>query len=89
MFFVVVLDHEDLLACHGYAGRAGRVNTNVLPLPSSLSTQIRPPCSSTRRFDSASPRPVPSRLLLARVGLLELLEDPVLVLRGDARSGVA
>ena len=40
---------------------AGSVNTNVLPLPSSLSTQIRPPCSSTSRFDSARPRPVPSR----------------------------
>ena len=68
---------------------AGSVNTKVLPFPRSLSTQIRPPCSSTRRFDSANPRPVPSRLLLARVSLLELLEDPVLVLRGDARPGIA
>ena len=40
---------------------AGSVNTNVLPWPSSLSTQIRPPCSSTSRFESARPRPVPSR----------------------------
>ena len=58
---LVVLDDEDLLAGHGYADLAGSVNTNVLPWPSSLSTQIRPPCSSTSRFESASPRPVPSR----------------------------
>src|SRR5439155_3716184 len=56
----VVLDHEDLVASHRYAGGPGRVNTNVLPFPGSLSTQIRPPCSSTRRFESASPSPVPS-----------------------------
>ena len=58
---LVVLDDEDLLAGHGYAGLAGSVNTNVLPLPSSLSTQIRPPWSSTSRFESARPSPVPSR----------------------------
>jgi hypothetical protein len=28
---------------------------------SALSAQIRPPCSSTRRLESTSPRPVPSR----------------------------
>ena len=60
----------------------------MLPLPSSLSTQIRPPCSSTSRFESASPSPVPSRCLAAGVGLLELLEDPVLILGRDARAGV-
>lgn len=38
----------------------GIVNVNVLPFPSSLSTQIVPPCSSTNRFVNARPSPVPS-----------------------------
>src|SRR5438034_1883019 len=57
---VVVLDDEDLRARHD-ATPAGSENVNVLPWPGSLSTQMRPPWSSTRRFDNASPRPVPSR----------------------------
>ena len=67
---------------------AGSVNSNVLPLPTSLSHQIRPPCISTKRFDSASPRPVPSRCLGAGLRLLELLEDPVEILGRDARAAV-
>ena len=39
--------------------RIGRVKWKTLPLPTSLSTQMRPPCSVTRRFEIASPRPVP------------------------------
>jgi hypothetical protein len=42
------------------ASSIGSVKTNRLPRPLSFSTQIRPPCSSTRRFESASPSPVPS-----------------------------
>src|SRR5439155_25393833 len=57
---LVVLDHEDARTRHE-AGLAGSVNTNVLPFPSSLSTQMRPPCSSTSCFERARPRPVPSR----------------------------
>src|SRR5438046_1833831 len=40
---LVVLDDEDPSERHGYAGLAGSVNTNVLLLPISLSTQILPP----------------------------------------------
>src|SRR5215475_9121829 len=40
----------------------GNVNANVDPLPTSLRTQMRPPCISTNRFVSASPSPVPSGL---------------------------
>src|SRR5436309_8591402 len=58
---LVVLDHEDLRTVHVRAVPDGSVNANVLPLPGSLSTQMRPPCNSTSRLDSASPRPVPSR----------------------------
>ena len=57
---LVVLDDEDELVGQRSAHPPGSVNTKVLPLPSSLSTQIRPPCSSTSRFESARPRPVPS-----------------------------
>src|SRR3989441_955524 len=41
-------------------GVSGSENEKVLPRPTTLSTQMRPPCSSTRRFASASPSPVPS-----------------------------
>jgi len=40
----------------------GTVKLNVEPLPSSLSTQILPPCISTNFRASVSPRPVPSGL---------------------------
>src|SRR4029079_1261765 len=60
----VVLDHEDLVLDHHWTEGAGSVNEKVLPCPSSLSTQMRPPWSSTRRFDRANPRPVPSRCSL-------------------------
>ena len=43
-------------------GPIGSVNVNVLPLPTSLSTQIRPPCISTNLRVSVKPSPVPSRL---------------------------
>ena len=36
----------------------------ALPLPSSLSTQIRPSCSSTRFLVIESPNPVPPNFLL-------------------------
>src|SRR5215468_2186338 len=38
--------------------RIGSVNVNVDPLPTSLSTQIRPPWSSMNFRESASPSPV-------------------------------
>ncbi len=50
-------------SCRGGCWRAiasGSVKVNTLPWPGSLSTQIRPPCSSTNFFDSVRPRPVPS-----------------------------
>src|SRR3989454_4212812 len=58
---LVVLDDEDLRACHVEVASDGSVKTKALPSPGSLSTQILPPCNSTSRFESASPRPVPSR----------------------------
>src|SRR5213079_2752592 len=65
----LILHHHDRRH-HGRSGRLSarrRVNQNVLPLPSSESTPMVPPCSSTRRLESARPRPVPSyrRLSLA------------------------
>src|SRR5262245_40008625 len=37
----------------------GRVKKKVVPLPTTLSTQIRPPCNSTSARVIASPSPVP------------------------------
>ena len=37
----------------------GMVKQKMLPLPTSLSTQIRPPCASTRPLQSVSPSPIP------------------------------
>src|ERR1044071_441871 len=56
---LVVLDNQDQLAGHQ---RLGSVNVKVDPRPGALSTQIRPPCSSTNFFARVRPRPVPSCL---------------------------
>src|SRR5204862_5403839 len=39
--------------------RIGSVKWKLLPRPISLSTQMRPPCRVTRRFEIARPSPVP------------------------------
>jgi len=41
---------------------SGKVKMKVEPLPTSLSTQILPPCSSTNFLAKVSPSPVPSLL---------------------------
>ena len=41
------------------AGATGRVNENRVPFCGSLSTKMRPPCSSTSVLVMARPRPVP------------------------------
>ena len=42
-----------------YAASIGNVKENMLPLPGSLSTQMRPPCASTMPRAMARPSPVP------------------------------
>ena len=55
---------------------SGTVKANTLPLPSSLSTQMRPPISSTRRFEIVSPNPEPPNLrVVDEFGLSEALKD--------------
>jgi len=39
----------------------GRAKVNELPIPSTLSTQMRPPCSSTIPLAMDRPRPMPSK----------------------------
>src|SRR6266571_4870786 len=58
---LVVLDVEDRPISHARppSVRRGTVKKNREPLPSSLSTPMRPPCSSTSRFVMLSPSPVP------------------------------
>jgi hypothetical protein len=47
--------------CHDHPSHVtGKVKVNAEPLPTSLSTQILPPCSSMNLRQSAKPRPVPS-----------------------------
>ena len=78
-------------ACAGAAaGGSGSRTRRCCRRRRSLSTHIRPPCSSTIRFDSVSPRPVPSRCPRRRcAAALERLEDPLLVSLGNADAGVA
>src|SRR4029453_15637202 len=54
---LIVFHDEDQLAAHR---RFGIENVNVDPGPTSLFTQIAPPCNSTNLLASARPRPVPS-----------------------------
>src|SRR5262249_51870362 len=67
---LVVLDVQDGLLAHATlpaSMRSGIVKRNVDPLPSSLSTQIRPPCISTNFLAMLRPSPVPpnSRAIVA------------------------
>ncbi len=87
---LVVLDVQDgLHAAASFATRTGIEKKNVEPLPGTLSTQIRPPCSSTSFLVIDRPSPVPpkSRLTVG-VRLPELLEDAVDLVGGDADPGV-
>ena len=55
--FIVIL-HDQL----GGDDLSGKVKLKVEPLPTSLSTQIFPPCSSTNFLAKVNPSPVPSTL---------------------------
>ena len=61
--------------------RSGWRSRRCFPSPTSLSTQMRPPCSSTMRLESVRPRPVPSALVDAAAALLERLEDAPAIVR--------
>ena len=65
------------------------MNVNLLPFPTSLSTQIFPPCNSTILFAMASPRPVPPFFCAGgALGLAELFKNFFLIRLGDARPGI-
>ena len=89
---LVVLDVEHGLLTHATlpsGSRTGTAKKNVDPSPGVLSTQMRPPCSSTNFLVMLSPRPVPpySRLMVG-VHLPELREDVFRLVLGDADPGV-
>ena len=58
MVFIVILHDQNQLG----DDLSGKVKLKVEPLPTSLSTQILPPCSSTNFLAKVSPSPVPSFL---------------------------
>src|SRR5262245_29113870 len=66
---LVVLDVENGLGAHARLAcstRNGIAKEKVEPRPSSLSTQMRPPCISTNFFVMLSPNPVPPNSLAIR-----------------------
>src|SRR5262245_62103279 len=58
-FIIVILHDQNQL---GGDDLSGKVKLKVDPLPTSLSTQILPPCSSTNFLAKVNPSPVPSIL---------------------------
>src|SRR5262249_30343426 len=66
----LIFDHQDALA-HGSptcrSTLTGIVNANVEPLPTSDSTQMRPPCIPMMRLAIDKPRPVPPFRLVAEL----------------------
>ena len=68
---------------------AGSVNTNVLPLPELALDPDPAVVQLHEALRQRQPEPRPFALPPAGRGLLELLEDPDLVLRGDPRPVVA
>ncbi|MEZ4636028.1 MAG: hypothetical protein R2856_13875 [Caldilineaceae bacterium] len=97
----VVVDHQDAgafvvrrLHFEYVRGRLGRFVTlyceeEVDPTPAWLSTQTKPPISSTSCLLMASPRPVPPESRGGGVHLAEGLKEPVHAIFGDANAGVA
>src|SRR4030095_12194328 len=59
VFVVFDVEHRPVLHAGPPSACSGTVKKNVEPRPSSLSTPMRPPCSSTSRFVMLSPSPVP------------------------------
>ncbi len=59
---LLVVDDQD--AGHGCLPARGSRTDTVVPQPSSLSTSISPWCCSTMPWQIASPRPVPSLLVV-------------------------
>src|SRR5262249_53510097 len=61
----LVVDHQHPLPAHDFPSpllsdsSTGNVKRNVVPSPTRLSTEIRPPCASTNPFAIANPIPVP------------------------------
>ena len=74
----------------GAARRSGTVKWKVLPLPGSLSTQIRPPISATSCDGDRQPQAGAAVLPRGRaVGLGEASKIASLLVRRDADAGVA
>src|SRR6516165_1158084 len=64
----LIFNHQDALAHGSLTCRStftGIVNANVEPLPTSDSTQMRPPCIPMIRLAIDKPRPVPPFRLVA------------------------
>src|SRR5882762_423008 len=84
-------------ACATGSFTRGSSIQNVAPRSGLFSTPIEPPITSMRRFDSASPKPVPSTPVCsaarrdARTGVAHLYAQPVAfdLLGGDGdRTGI-
>lgn len=56
---LTILDDKNADGHYSGASVQGSVKKKRLPRPSSLSTQMRPPCSSTNRRAMVRPRPIP------------------------------
>ncbi len=58
------------------------VNLKLLPLPNSLSTQIWPPCFSTKSLHSINPKPVPVSSLVPDVVFFWLMSNRLALFSG-------
>ena len=97
---VVVHDQHAAAPCRRAGRRHGRrrrlgcrpkraVKWNVLPLPTSLSTQMRPPISSTSCGEMARPRPVPPNRRVVELSAWLKASKIAAACRRDADAGVA
>jgi hypothetical protein len=86
MVFVGILNLSDQL---GGDDLSGKTKLKVEPLPTSLSTQIFPPCSSTNFLAKVNPSPVPLDLMrIVGPHLAEFLEYSCLIIGRDPDPGV-
>ncbi len=71
----------------GPPGVRGSTKLNVAPRPISLSTQMRPPCSSTSLRVSAKPSPVPSCCRASEESSCSNSRDSLEIFRRDPDAG--
>src|SRR5665647_3711635 len=74
-FFASIFENQGISKADILVWEAFKVNLNSLPLPTSLSAHILPPCFSTNPLQSKSPNPVPISPAVPLVVMISVMSN--------------